>query len=67
MTRAILYMEDLVALARTHFVELTTTPTPGVWNLVITKRIGGYSAQSYVGELADVIARAVAGCPKDLR
>lgn len=52
-------MIELQKLGLTHFVELTTSLEPGVWNLSITKREGGYSARSYLGNLSEVIARAV--------
>lgn len=53
-------MIELIKLGRTHFVELTTTLEPGVWNLSVTKRQRGYTARSYLGKLSDVIGRAVA-------
>jgi hypothetical protein len=53
-------MIELVKLGQTHFVELTTTLEPGVWNLSVTKRKGGYSARSYTGKLSEVVGRSVA-------
>lgn len=58
-------MEALLALAADWFVELSTTNEPGVWSLVVTKRVGGYAALRFSGDLADVIERALRGSAPD--
>ncbi len=55
----------LRALGVEWFVELTTTDLVGVWDLVITKRRGAFSARSFRGDLEDITRRAIAGEPAD--